>query len=230
MKPATQDLTAGGADTAAPATAPRRRLPDRTTKGRVRQRFRHLLRRRPLDRDGLGDGLQMGRHSYFRPVVEWQWGDSGEVRVGSYCSIAHDAVMMVGGNHPSGFVSTFAFRAQFGLPGAFEDGVPESRGDIEIGNDAYIGREARVLSGVRIGDGALIGAYSVVAKDVRPYAIVVGNPGREVARRFSDEQVERLLRIRWWDWPEDKILREVPLLSSDRVDEFLDRHDPPAGG
>ena len=77
-----------------------------------------------------------------------------------------------------------------------------------------------------IGDGAVIGTGAVVAKDVRPYAIVVGNPGREVRRRFPDDQVEALLRIRWWDWPEAEVNAAVDLLSSPDISEFLRRYDP----
>jgi acetyltransferase-like isoleucine patch superfamily enzyme len=203
-----------------------RRMPDRTFAGRLRHRYR-LLRGRPkMDRDEIGAGLTMGRHSYFQPQIEWQWGDTGRVSVGNFSSIAHDSLMMVGAVHPTSFVSTFALRAQFGLPGAFEDGMPEPTADIVIGNDVYIGRQARVLGGVEIGDGAVVAAFAVVAKDVRPYAIVVGNPGREIRRRFTDEQVERLLRIKWWDWPDEKIVEAAPALNGGPIEEFLDRHDP----
>jgi virginiamycin A acetyltransferase len=82
------------------------------------------------------------------------------------------------------------------------------------------------MSGVTIGDGAVVGTKAVVTKDVRPYAIVGGNPAREIGRRFSDEQVEALLRIRWWDWPTEKVAEHVDLLSNPDVDGFIARFDP----
>jgi carbonic anhydrase/acetyltransferase-like protein (isoleucine patch superfamily) len=81
---------------------------------------------------------------------------------------------------------------------------------------------------VTVGDGAVVGTQAVVTQDVRPYAIVVGNPAREVGRRFSDAQVEALLRIRWWDWPVDAVKEHVELLSDPDVDRFIARFDPGA--
>jgi tetrahydrodipicolinate N-succinyltransferase len=75
-----------------------------------------------------------------------------------------------------------------------------SKGDVSIGNDVWIGRNTIILSGTTIGDGAVIGAGSVITKDVPPYAIVVGNPGRIVKYRFEQMVIEKMLRIRWWDW------------------------------
>lgn len=207
--------------------APRRPLlPDRRLPARVRRRVRSLAGRPPVDFYDIGPRLTMGRHSYGRPAVRWYYGDTGAVRIGHYVSIADDVVMTVGGSHPTDWVSTFPFRVVFGLRGAYEDGNPRPADDLVIGSDVYIGRGARILGGLTIGDGAVIGGYAVVSRDVRPYAVVVGNPAREVARRFADEQVERLCRIRWWDWPEHRVREAVPLLSSDGIDAFLARHDP----
>ena len=113
-----------------------------------------------------------------------------------------------------------------GLPGAGADGHPTTRGDITIGNDVWIGRGATVLSGVTVADGAVIGAGAVVAKDVPPYAIVVGNPARVVRYRFSDEVIEALLRIRWWEWPDAVIEQRVSELCDTSVQEFAARYDP----
>ena len=81
-----------------------------------------------------------------------------------------------------------------------------------------------ILSGVTIGDGAVVGAAAVVSRDVRPYAITVGNPAREVRRRFPDTIVEALLRIRWWDWPDDFIADRIDELNRGSVEEFVVRH------
>jgi acetyltransferase-like isoleucine patch superfamily enzyme len=176
--------------------------------------LRDMIRRRdPL--------LQMGRGSHGVPNIVRYAGDIEPVIIGSYCSIADGVSIYAGGNHRSDWVSTFPFRIVFNLPGALRDGIPESRGPVTIGNDVWVGRWATIMSGVTIGDGAVVGARAVVAKDVRPYAIVVGNPAREIRRRFSDEIIEKLLKVRWWDWPEEEIIAAVPLLCSPDVENLL---------
>ncbi len=169
--------------------------------------------------------LSLGRASYGRPRVVTDPNHT-RVRVGAFVSIGVDVVLLDGGHHRTDWVTTFPLRAALELPGKYEDGHPTSGGDIAIGNDVWIGRGARVLSGVTIGDGAVIGGYSVVAKDVRSYAIVVGNPAREVRRRFSDKQIEALQAIAWWEWPMAKILECVPELSNPDIDRFIARHLP----
>ena len=190
------------------------------------QRVRHR-QPEPLPPEGelqqlLGSGaLVMGRCSYGTPHVRRFVGDTSRVLIGSFVSIADEVEFVPGGNHRVDWVSTYPFRWMFRLPGALEDGHPASDGDIVVGNDVWFGAGARILSGVTIGDGAVVGAGAVVARDVRPYAVVVGNPAREVSRRFSDAQVDALERIRWWDWPLDEILERVPLLCSPDVDGFI---------
>jgi acetyltransferase-like isoleucine patch superfamily enzyme len=170
--------------------------------------------------------LTVGRCTYGEPLVATFPGDTASVRIGAYCSIGPDVILMDGGDHRVDWVSTFPFRGYFDLPGAYEDGHPRTRGDIEIGNDVWIGRGARVRSGVTVGDGAVIGAYAVVTRDVRPYAIVAGVPARELRRRFSDEQVQALQRIAWWQWPHDAVLASVARLCSADVDAFISEHLP----
>lgn len=130
----------------------------------------------------------------------------------------------MGGNHRPDWVSTYPFRFMLDLPGALEDGHPATKGDIEVGHDVWIGRGARIMSGVTVGNGAVVGAAAVVAGDVRPYAIVVGNPAREVRRRFGEEAIAALERIAWWDWPDERIVEAVPLLSSAQIDRFITEH------
>lgn len=174
--------------------------------------------------------LEMGAYSYGEPEIPTFYGDPSRVRVGKFVSIGPDVVILDGGNHHSDWVSLYPFRSQFALPGRYEDGHPFSKGDVTIGHDAWIGRGARLLSGVRVGNGAVVAAYAVVTKDVAPYTVVAGNPAREIRQRFSDSQVAALERIAWWDWPLPKVLATVPQLCNDGVDTFIRRFDPGDSG
>ncbi|WP_283818255.1 CatB-related O-acetyltransferase [Microbacterium sp. CIAB417] len=125
--------------------------------------------------------------------------------------------LMPGGNHPMVGPSTYPF-TMFG--GEWMDKTLdafvaiEQLGDTVVGNDVWIGRDATILPGVRIGDGAVIGAGSVVTKHVRPYEIVVGNPARPVRMRFDENDVRRLLDLRWWNWPVEKITTHAAVIMS----------------
>ena len=179
----------------------------------------------------LADGtLVMGNMSYYAPNVVKYEGDTGRVIIGNFASVAPDADFYVGGLHRTEWVSQYGMRAMLDLPGAHEDGFTHGRGDIVVGSDTWVTNGCTVMSGVTIGDGAVVGTKAVVAKDVRPYAIVVGNPAREIRRRFSDEQVDALLRIRWWDWPTEQVKQHVALICSPDIDAFIARFDPAAGG
>jgi virginiamycin A acetyltransferase len=119
--------------------------------------------------------------------------------------------VMNGGNHDARGFSAYPFGAFPGWSGAPPpDG--ENRGDTVIGHDVWIGREAMILPGVRVGHGAIIGAGSVVTAEVAPYAVVAGNPAREIRRRFDDATVAALLGIAWWDWPPERIERALPAI------------------
>lgn len=133
--------------------------------------------------------------------------------IGRYCAIATGVrFIMNGANHALGGLSTYPFDI-FG--NGWETGLDMAiyvsglRGDTVIGNDVWIGTEAMVMPGIRIGDGAIVAARSVVASDVAPYAIVGGNPAREIRRRFDDSTVARLLAVAWWNWPAEKVTRNL---------------------
>jgi chloramphenicol O-acetyltransferase type B len=163
----------------------------------------------------------VGPHTYGDFRINVGRGERARVDIGDYCSIAFGVKFVVGGNHRPDWVSTFPFRVLWGMPGAWTDGHPRPEGDITVGSDVWIGAEALILPGVKIGDGAVIGTRAVVTRDVRPYAIVGGIPAREIRRRFSDEQVEALLKLRWWDWPEERVREHVDLLCAPDVDALL---------
>jgi virginiamycin A acetyltransferase len=138
--------------------------------------------------------------------------------IGRFVAIAQAAqFVMNGANHPMGGFSTYPFQ-MFGIEGAPDVTGHAHRGDTVIGNDVWIGREAVIMPGVTIGDGAIIGTRAQVVKDVPPYAVVVGNPGRVVRTRFPEETVAALLSIRWWGWEADKIARNVAAIAGADID------------
>lgn len=177
-------------------------------------------------REHLADGtLVLGTQTYAAPRV-WKFkGDTNRVIIGNWSSIAPDADFYVGGMHPIHWVSMYGIREMFDLPGAYGDEMPMSKGDIVVGSDCWVTNKTTILSGVTIGDGAVVGTQAVVTKDVPPYAIVAGNPARVIGQRFGDEQVAALLRIRWWDWPVETVLERVDLLNGGSVEAFIERFD-----
>ena len=92
------------------------------------------------------------------------------------------------------------------------------KGDTVVGNDVWIGRESVIMPGVKIGDGAIVAAYSVVAKDIPPYSVFGGNPARFIKKRFDDDLIELLLRLKWWDLPDEELADILPLLCSPDLD------------
>lgn len=138
--------------------------------------------------------------------------------IGKFCSIACGAkFLFTSGNHTMKSLANYTFPIFFdewGLDAKDICRAWDNKGDTVVGNDVWIGYEAVVLSGVTIGDGAVIGARAVVTRDVPPYTVVGGVPARAIRRRFDDATVERLEALRWWDWDEAKIQRNIPLIQS----------------
>lgn len=193
-------------------------------------------RRNPTTRDDLTNVIflkndvaspliEVGEYTYYddegtRPAFEeanvrYLYGPQRLV-IGKFTAIGPGVTfLMPGGNHPMTGPSTYPF-TMFG--GAWAANTLdaylaiEQTGDTIVGNDVWIGREATIMPGVSIGDGAVIGAHSVVTKDVDPYQIVAGNPARHIRSRFADADVQRLLRIRWWDWPVEEITAHAATL------------------
>lgn len=135
------------------------------------------------------------------------------LRIGRFSTIGPDVtILMPGGNHPMVGPSTYPF-TMFG--GDWADATLETfraidqPGDTVIGNDVWMGRGATILPGITIGDGAVIGACSVVTKDVSAYQVIAGNPARPIRSRFSDEEIALLERARWWDWPIEEVTRHA---------------------
>ncbi len=141
--------------------------------------------------------------------------------IGRFCSIAAEVrFIMNGGNHATDWLTTYPFPI---FAQGWEAAMPERwpmKGDTVVGNDVWIGYGALVMPGIRIGDGAIIASASVVTKDVAPYAIVGGNPAAFIRRRFDEGTVERLEKIRWWDWDAEKITRNVKAICGPDVSQL----------
>jgi len=163
--------------------------------------------------------FQIGKGSYGNPTIH-SWGEGTRLWIGAYCSIADGVQIFLGGEHRTDWITAYPF-STFWEAAKQIAGHPYSKGDVVIGNDVWIGTEAFILSGVKIGDGAVIGARTVVTKDVPPYAIVAGNPARVVKMRFDDETVARLLAIQWWTWDNTRIEKALPLLLNSDMEAFL---------
>ena len=165
-------------------------------------------------------GYEIGEYTYGVPKVVFP---DGRLKIGKFCSISWNVTIYLGGNHRVDWIALYPFSPHDGRwPEA--EGIDEfltTRGDVTIGSDVWIGSDVIILSGVTVGDGAVVGAGSVVTTDVEPYTIVGGNPARIIKRRFSEEETMKLLAIRWWDWPEERIRRNITVLCSGDVDSLV---------
>jgi len=193
----------------------------RAFRRRIKQKLFVSSKRVFYTKDILGARYTIGDYTYGNPsVISLNEGTS--LKIGRYCSIAANITIFLGAEHHTDWISTYPFPALWEEARSIS-GHPFSKGDVVIKNDVWIGYNVTILSGVTIGDGAVIGAGSVVVKDVPPYAIVSGNPAQIVRYRFSEGAIRKLLQIRWWDWPDEKVKENVRLICSDSVDEFVKR-------
>jgi len=171
---------------------------------------------------GIGALSYTGRlhiYDYWDTMPAGQ--EPGYIEIGRCCSLGDEVTMHVYGGHDYRNVTTSPL---LGLVDYKEYFGTIPRESIKVGNDCWIGNGARILSAVTVGDGAVVGAMAVVAKDVPPFAIVVGNPARVIGYRFPEEQIRSLLEIAWWNWPLEKIRENADLLLRNRIAEFLAKH------
>lgn len=143
--------------------------------------------------------------------------------IGKFCSIAcRTKFIMNSGNHSMKSLSTYTFPIfgeEWDKTLKTKDAW-DNKGNIEIGNDVCIGYEAVIMSGVKIGDGAIIGTRAVVTKDIPPYTIVGGVPAKVIRKRYNDYTISKLMKIKWWNWTYEKIQRNIPYIQSGEIDKL----------
>ncbi|MFK3789721.1 MULTISPECIES: type B chloramphenicol O-acetyltransferase [Pseudomonas] len=190
-----------------------------------------------LDRQVTNPNIKVGRYSYysgyyhghsFDECARYLPPDEGvdQLIVGSFCSIGSGAAFIMAGNqgHRNEWISTFPFYWMSEEPAfAGAQNGYEGAGDTVIGNDVWIGSEAVIMPGIKVGDGAVIGTRALVTRDVEPYAIIGGNPAKTIRKRFDERTVQMLLEMKWWDWPIDQLQAVMPLMTSGNV-EALYQH------
>lgn len=143
--------------------------------------------------------------------------------MGKFCQIASGVKFIMGpANHRLGSITTYPFNV-FG--GVWQEQTPNHlsqlpyKGDTVLGNDVWIGKESIIMPGVKIGDGAIIAAYSVVTKDVEAYSVVGGNPAKFIKRRFDEEMIHLLFQLKWWDFKKEALVKILPLLCCEDLNE-----------
>lgn len=160
--------------------------------------------------------ITRGDHTYGKII---HMGDEANCTFGRYCSIADNVTLILGAEHNVNWCSTYPFNVLNGIRGFNH---PFSKGDIVIGNDVWIGYGAVILSGVTIGNGAVIGAMTVVRNNVEPYSVVIGNPDYCVKFRFTKNEIKKLEEMQWWNWEDEKVLQAAPLLMNEDVSALYD--------
>lgn len=168
---------------------------------------------------GYPVNVSIGRGTYGTEGLRlWGYGDGAAIEIGNFSSIGPECAVLLGGNHRLDWTTTFPFPAfhpdAMGLVDSGQTRGPHAttKGDVIIGSDVWIGFGVTILSGVAIGHGAVLGARTVIAKDVPPYAVVVGNPARILRFRFRNDTIASLLSHKWWSWPDDDIVQHFPSL------------------
>jgi acetyltransferase-like isoleucine patch superfamily enzyme len=166
--------------------------------------------------------MSYGKYTYGDPKIHWANKDA-KLLVGNFCSIAGNVNIYLGGNHRTDWVTTYPFGCvhKHIFNNFNGDGHPSTKGDVIIGNDVWIGDNVTIMSGVTIGDGVVIANKSHVVKNVEPYSLVGGNPAKLIKYRFTQEQIEKLLEIKWWYWDDEKINKFTPLLCNNNINEFI---------
>ena len=174
------------------------------------------------DPDSIPRHARIGRGTYgLSGKSFYNCSEGSPVSIGAFCSIAPGVIFMCQGNHPMDTASTFHFQhRRFKTKTLLE--YLETHGPITVGNDVWIGMRAMIMSGVTIGNGAVVAAGSVVTRDVEPYTVVGGAPAKVIKRRFEPALAEAMQRIAWWDWSDEKLDEEKDAFDLP-AEEFVER-------
>lgn len=168
-----------------------------------------------------------GRHTYGNLYNPFGHHAKNPVKIGSFCSIANGVTFLDAGQHHMDIVTTFPLSQTMGFEDLEKTGEPshctQKPQGIIVENDVWIGWNALILQNVTIGNGAIIGAGAIVTKDVPPYAIIGGNPGKIIKYRFDKETIRKLLEIKWWEWDDEKIKKNINLFYNRNIYEFVDK-------
>ncbi|WP_062267187.1 type B chloramphenicol O-acetyltransferase [Endozoicomonas arenosclerae] len=188
----------------------------------------------PLKEQVTNPNIIVGDHSYYSGYYHGHSfdecarylnpdrSDVDQLHIGKFCSIGSGVSFIMAGNqgHRSDWVSTFPFFYQDNeMASKAVDGF-QRVGNTLVGHDVWIGAEAMIMPGITIGNGAIIGSRAVITKDVTEYAVVAGNPAKQIKQRFKSEAINQLLEMQWWNWPEETIRDAMPLMCSDKISEL----------
>lgn len=171
--------------------------------------------------------MSFDKYTYGIQNIKIKYSDSNkQLKIGKFCSIAQNIHIYLGGNHRSDWITTYPFgHINTKIFNSFDGtGHPVTNGNVIIGNDVWISDNVTIMSGITIGDGAIIANNSHIVKNVEPYTIVGGNPGKLIRKRFTSEQINKLLEIKWWEWSDEKINLNLPLLCNDNIDIFINKY------
>ena len=177
----------------------------------------------------LNNVVEVGEYTNCDPLI-LAVSDKYKVKIGYFCSIGVGVSIDSSSAHRADWITTFPFiqlETDF-VKSHFkhynEKNIISSKGNVIIGNDVWIGINTTIMSGVSIGDGAIIGANSVVTKDVEDYEVVAGNPAKHIKYRFKESEITELKRIKWWNWPISKIMENRARIESKNIKKFIKEH------
>ena len=168
--------------------------------------------------------MKVGKYTYGHNEINHISLRGGEYKIWNFCSIASNCKIYTGrGGHRKEFVSAYPFGGIHNdiFPNDFSRLLVEDKGNVIIENDVWIGQNVTIMPGVCIGSGSIIANNSHVTKSCPAYSIICGNPAIIIKKRFSEYQIEKLLEIKWWDWNNDKINKNLSLITSSDIDEFI---------
>jgi acetyltransferase-like isoleucine patch superfamily enzyme len=170
--------------------------------------------------------MEVGQYTHGSQHVKVLWEEGAKLTIGKFCSIADNVTVFLGGSHRVDWITTYPFGIKH--TDVFKNKPSQSRyplkknRDVKIGNDVWIGSGVTIMSGITIGDGAVIGRNSHVVENVKPYSVVGGNPAKFYYFRFDQATIDRLLEAKWWDLDDVEIDQIIPLLCSNRFEEFFE--------